>query len=511
MYSCLVHNIYVINFIPTGKIENMNDSIKAIILAAGKGTRMKSSLPKVLHKISGKALVERVVDSVLEIDNLDEIFVITGHQSESVTEFLNENYHNEIIKTVLQEPQLGTGHAVFQAYDYLKNFKGTAIVLCGDTPLLTTQTLQGFIEFHKKSEAALTVMSALFDDPTNYGRIVRDDNENIKKIVEQKDANSEEKQIKEINAGVYCIEWEKISPAFFELTTNNEQGEYYLTDIIDWSVKKGLKTCGFILENNKEIFGINSRQHLTEASNFLNTMTIEKLMDNGVTFISPENTFVSPETKIGQDSIIYPGCVIEGANIFGENCIIGPNAFIEGDVKTGNNVKILQSKVSNAYIGDNSTVGPFAHLRDRVEINSDVRIGNFVEVKKSTIDSSTNVSHLSYVGDSSVGRNVNIGAGTITANYDPLSKKKSRTIIEDNVKIGSNSVLVAPVTIKNNANIAAGSVITKEVPEFSLAIAREKQKNIDNWVKKRVSDCEAIQKNEMDCRVGTGDKSPSSQ
>jgi len=329
-------------------------------------------------------------------------------------------------------------------------------------------------------------MSALFDDPMNYGRILRDGKGNLKKIVEEKDANQQEKEIKEINAGVYCLEWEKISPAFFELTTNNEQGEYYLTDIVDSSVKKGLKTCGFILENNKEIFGINSRQHLAEATRFLNTTTVKKLMEKGVTFVSPENTFVSPETKIGQDSIIYPGCVFEGSNMFGENCILGPNTFIEGDVKTGNNVKITQSKVSNAYIGENSTVGPFAHIRDRVEINSNVRIGNFVEIKKSTVDSSTNVSHLSYIGDSKLGKNVNIGAGTITANYDPLSKKKSPTVIEDNVKIGSNSVLVAPVTIKNSANVAAGSVITKEVPAFSLAIAREKQKNIDNWVKKRI-------------------------
>lgn len=490
----------------------MNDSVKAIILAAGKGTRMKSSLPKVLHKISGKALLERVIDSVLEIDNSDEIFVITGHQSESVTDFLNNNYPNKTIKTVLQEPQLGTGHAVFQAYEYLKDFKGTVIVLCGDTPLLTSQTLQNFIEYHNKSQASLTVMSALFDDPTNYGRIVRDELGNLKKIVEEKDANQQEKEIKEINAGVYCIEWEQISPAFFELTTNNEQGEYYLTDIIDWSVKKDLKTCGFILENNKEIFGINSREHLAEASCFLNTLTVKKLMDNGVTFISPENTFVSPETKIGQDSIIYPGCVIEGTNIFGENCIIGPNTFIEGDVKTENNVKIIQSKVSNAHIGENSTIGPFAHLRDKVEINSDVRIGNFVEVKKSTVDSSTNVSHLSYIGDSSIGKNVNIGAGTITANYDPLSKKKSKTIIEDNVKIGSNSVLVAPITIKKSSSVAAGSVITKEVPENSLAIARGKQKNIEKWVEKKLSGCLPMRTTEAekshdiakscDCHVG---------
>lgn len=475
----------------------MSNSVKAIILAAGKGTRMKSSLPKVLHKISGKALLERVIDAVLEVNNLSKVFVITGHQSESVTAFLNNKYHNQTIKSVLQEPQLGTGHAVFQAYNDIKDFQGTVLVLCGDTPLLTSQTLQGFVDFHKKSEAALTVMSALFDDPTNYGRIIRDDSGNISKIVEEKDANSEEKQIKEINAGVYCLEWEKISPAFFELTTNNEQGEYYLTDIIDWSVKKDFKTCGYILDNNKEIFGINSRAHLAEATGFLNTITIQKHMDNGVTFISPENTFISPETKIGQDSIIYPGCVIEGSNIFGENCVIGPNTFIEGNVKTGNNVKIIQSKASNAYIGENSSIGPFAHLRDRVEINSDVRIGNFVEVKKSTVDSSTNISHLSYVGDSIVGKNVNIGAGTITANYDPLSKKKSQTVIEDNVKIGSNSVLIAPITVKNSANVAAGSVITKEVPEFSLAIAREKQKNMENWVEKKLTKIDSDNKIEI--------------
>jgi bifunctional UDP-N-acetylglucosamine pyrophosphorylase/glucosamine-1-phosphate N-acetyltransferase len=467
----------------------MSDSVKAVILAAGKGTRMKSSLPKVLHKILGKALVERVIDSVLELENLYEIFVITGHQSEVVKDFLENKYQtqNHVIKTALQEPQLGTGHAVFQAYEDLKDFKGTVIVLCGDTPLLTTETLQQFVDFHKKEQASLTVMSALFDNPTNYGRIVRDNSGNLNKIVEEKDASAEEKAIKEINAGVYCIEWEKISPAFFDLTTNNEQGEYYLTDIVDWSVKKGYKTCGFILENNKEIFGINSREHLAEATGYLNTSTINKLMAEGVTFVSPENTYVSPETRIGQDSIVYPGCVFEGANIFGENCIIGPNTFIGGDVKTANNVKIIQSRVSNAYIGENSTVGPFAHIRERVEINSDVKIGNFVEVKKSTIDSNTNVSHLSYVGDSSLGKNVNIGAGTITANYDPLSKKKSKTVLEDNVKIGSNSVLVAPVTVKNGANVAAGSVITKEVPEYALAIAREKQKNMENWVKKKSS------------------------
>jgi len=470
----------------------MTNSVKAIILAAGKGTRMKSAFPKVMHKIMGKALIERVLNSVLKIDNLFEIIVIAGYQSELVTEFLHTKYHNSIIKTVLQEQQLGTGHAVFQAHDLLKNFKGTVIVLCGDTPLLTAKTLRDFVKYHKNSGSSLTAMSAIFDDPTNYGRIARDKNGCIKKIVEEKDANPQEKEIKEINAGVYCMEWEKIAPAFFELTTNNKQGEYYLTDIVASSVNKGLKTDVFILENKNEIFGINSRQHLAEAANILNKLTLENLMDRGVTFISPENTFVSPETEIGQDSIVYPGCMIEGANIFGENCILGPNTFIGGNVKTGNNVEIIQSKVSNAFIGENSTIGPFAHIRDRVEINSNVRIGNFVEIKKSNINSSTNVSHLSYIGDCEVGGNVNIGAGTITANYNPLTKKKNKTIIEDNVKIGSNSVLVAPVTVKNSANIAAGSVITKEVPEFALGLARIKQTNIENWVHKKLNNIETV-------------------
>jgi len=465
----------------------MTNRIKAVILAAGKGTRMKSSFPKVMHKVLGKELLGRVIDSVLKIDELLETIVITGYQAELVNEFVTNKYSHAQIKTILQEQQLGTGHAVFQAYDSLKDFDGTVMILCGDTPLLTSQTLREFTQCHSESEAALTVMSAKFDNPTNYGRIARNEEGKISKIVEEKDATSIEKEIKEINAGVYCLDWQKIAPAFFELKTNNKQGEYYLTDIISWAVSKGLKSEVYCLENKDEIFGINSKSDLAHATNILNKSTINKLMDDGVTFVSPENTFVSPETEIGKDSIVYPGCVIEGSNIFGENCIIGPNTFIEGNVKAGNNIKIIQSKVSSAFIGDNSTVGPFAHLRDRVEVNSNVRIGNFVEIKNSKIDFSTNISHLSYVGDAQIGQNVNIGAGTITANYDPISKKKSLTVIEDNVKIGSNSVLVAPVIVKNSANIAAGSVITKEVQEFALGIAREKQVNIKNWVQKKLS------------------------
>jgi bifunctional UDP-N-acetylglucosamine pyrophosphorylase/glucosamine-1-phosphate N-acetyltransferase len=467
-----------------------NNSVKAIILAAGKGTRMKSSTPKVLHGILGKTLLERAVDTVLNISNIAEVFVVVGHQSDKVSEFLNKIYIDKScpVKSVLQEPQLGTGDAVFKVYEELKHFKGTVLILCGDTPLLTPETLSGFIDFHKKSDSALTVMSAMVENPQNYGRIVKDVKGNLKRIVEEKDATQEEKQINEINAGVYCIEWESISPAFFDLTANNKQGEYYLTDIVEWSCQKGLKVEAYTIENDMEILGVNSKSDLALAGYLLNMKTVSKLMENGVTVIDPENTWISPETSIGQDTVIYPGCYIEGKNIIGNNCVLGPSLFIGGGVAAGNNVKIFQSRVSNAVISENSSIGPFAHIRDNVEIKSNVRVGNFVEIKNSVIDESTNVAHLSYVGDSTLGKNVNIGAGTITANYNPLTKEKNRTFIEDGAKIGSNSVLVAPVTIAKDANVAAGSVITKDVPQCSLAITRTPQRIIEGWVEKKLKE-----------------------
>lgn len=422
--------------------------IKSVILAAGKGTRMKSETPKVLHEIFGKTLVGYVLDNVKNITS--ENFVIVGHHAEEVENFVKKNYTNA--KTVLQTPQLGTGHAVSMVCPMLKDYKGLVLILCGDTPLITEETLKKFIEFHKSQNSDLTVMSTIFENPTNYGRIIRETDNTLKCIVEEKDATPEQKAVKEVNAGIYCIDWAKVQPAFSQLTSNNAQGEYYLTDIIEWGKKNNLNVNAYIMENNEEIFGINSRLHLAEATKIMQKRINEKHMINGVTIVDPSTTYISADTEIGQDTIIFPSTYIEGANKIGKNC----------------------------------KIGPCAHLRGGVEIADNVKIGNFVEVKKSKIASNTNAGHLSYIGDSEVGAHVNIGAGTITANYNPLTKEKSKTILQNNVKIGSNSVLVAPVTIEEGANVGALSVITKNIPQWSLALTRSPIRILSDWVKKQL-------------------------
>lgn len=422
--------------------------IKSVILAAGKGTRMKSNLPKVLHEIMGKALVGYVLDSVKHITN--ENFVIVGHHAEEVEKYVISHYENA--KTVLQSPQLGTGHAVSMICPMLENYSGQVLILCGDTPLITEDTLKKFVEYHRENKSDITVMSAIFENPTNYGRIIRDTDNSLKCIVEEKDATLEQKAIKEVNAGIYCINWAKVKSAFSQLTSNNAQGEYYLTDIIEWGKKNGLSVNAYIMENNIETFGINSRVQLAEALKLLQKRINEKHMINGVTIVDPETTYISADTEIGQDTIIYPSTYIEGENKIGSNC----------------------------------KIGPMAHLRGGVEIGDYCKIGNFVEVKKAKIASHTNAGHLSYIGDSEIGSYVNIGAGTITANYNPLTKVKSKTVLKDNVKIGSNTVLVAPVKVEEGANVGALSVITKNIPAWALALTRSPLRVLSDWVKKQL-------------------------
>lgn len=424
--------------------------VKSIILAAGKGTRMKSDTPKVLHEIFNKTLLGYVIDAVNDTNMADENYVIVGHQAERVEEYVKSNYDNA--KTILQSEQLGTGHAVSMACPYLENFDGEVIILCGDTPLITSDTLKTFIEGHRKLNSDITVMSAVFNNPTNYGRIVRNTDGTLNSIVEEKDATAEQKAIKEINAGIYCLNWTKVKDAFSQLKTNNAQGEYYLTDIIQWGNENGLNVNAHILERNEEIYGINSKLNLAEATKIMNQRTLNKLMTEGVTIVDPSSTWIDEQTEIGKDTIIYPSTYIEGKNKIGSNC----------------------------------KIGPFAHLRGDVVLEDYVKIGNFVEVKKATIKSHTNACHLTYIGDSEIGERVNIGAGTITANYNPLNKVKSKTVIKDDVKIGSNSVLVAPVEISEGANVGALSIITKNVPEWSLAITRTPLKVFKDWVRTKL-------------------------
>lgn len=422
-------------------------SIKSVILAAGKGTRMKSQTPKVLHEIYGKTLLGYVLDSVKNLT--EENFVIVGHHAEEVEKFVKDNYENA--QTVLQSPQLGTGHAVSMVCPSLEDYEGLVLILCGDTPLIQEETLRKFVEHHKSLNSDITVMSTIFDDPTNYGRIIRESDGSLKCIVEEKDATAEEKAVKEVNAGIYCLDWGKVKSAFSQLTSNNAQGEYYLTDIIEWGKKHSLNVNAYILEDNREIYGINSRINLAQATKYLNERVLTKLMTEGVTIVDPASTWISADTQIGQDTIVYPATYIEGKNKIGKNC----------------------------------KIGPCAHLRGGVEVADNVKLGNFVEVKKSKISSNTNVGHLSYIGDSELGEHVNIGAGTITANYNPITKAKSKTVIKDHVKIGSNTVLVAPVTVDEGANIGALSVITKNVQAWALALTRTPVRIIEDWVKKQ--------------------------
>lgn len=423
--------------------------IKAVILAAGKGTRMKSeTTPKVLHQIMGKTLLGYVLDNVKNFAS--EQFVIVGHHAQEVEDFVKTNYTNA--KTVLQTPQLGTGHAVSMVCPNLENYDGLILILCGDTPLIKEETLKSFVDFHKSNNSDITVMSTIFDNPTNYGRIIRDTDNSLKCIVEEKDATPEQKAVKEVNAGIYCLNWGKVKSAFSQLKTNNAQGEYYLTDIISWGKEQALKVNAFILDDSDEIYGINSRLNLATATKFMNRRNLERYMENGVTIVDLESTWISEDTEIGTDTIIYPATYIEGKNKIGKSC----------------------------------KIGPCAHLRGGVEVCDNVKVGNFVEVKKSKISSNTNVGHLSYIGDSELGEHVNIGAGTITANYNPLTKAKTKTVLKNDVKIGSNTVLVAPVTVEDGANVGAGTVVTKNISAWSLAITRSPLRVIENWVKKQL-------------------------
>lgn len=452
----------------------MND-IFAIVLAAGQGTRMKSKLYKVLHPVCGKPMVEHVVDNILTLD-VNRIVTIVGHGADKVKEQLVEKS-----EYVLQSEQLGTAHAVMQAESILGDLEGVTLVVCGDTPLIRPETMKALFEHHVAQNAKATILTAIADDPTGYGRVIRDDQGQVAQIVEHKDATPKQRLEKEINTGTYCFDNKALFEALKLVNNNNVQGEYYLPDVIEILKQKGEIVTAYVCEDFNETLGVNDRIALSKAEEIMRERINKKHMANGVTIINPSMTHISIDAEIGRDTIIYPGVVIEGKTVIGEDCVIGPNSQIN-DSTIGNRTVVKHSVVQQSVIGEDTSVGPFAHLRPEAELGNHVKIGNFVEVKKSKIGDESKVSHLSYIGDAEVGKNVNIGCGSITVNYD--GKNKHKTIIEDNVFVGCNANLVAPVTLRTGSFIAAGSTITKEVPKDSLAIARARQENKIDYAKK---------------------------
>ncbi|WP_432204853.1 bifunctional UDP-N-acetylglucosamine diphosphorylase/glucosamine-1-phosphate N-acetyltransferase GlmU [Cetobacterium somerae] len=447
-------------------------SLKTLILAAGKGTRMKSELPKVLHKVCGVPMVQKIVDTCSKIGSIDNILIL-GHKKEEILKVLpNVDY-------VVQEEQLGTGHAVIQAKEKLKDFDGTIMILCGDTPLLREETLKKLYNYHKETKAITTILTSIYENPFGYGRIVKE-NGNVIGIIEEKEATSEIKSIKEVNAGVYCFESKELLETLDRIDNKNEKGEYYLTDVIAINVKDGKKVEAFLLEDNDEILGINSKIELEKANCIMRDRINLQHMENGVILIDKNNTYIEEAVEIGQDTIIYPGALLQGNTKIGEKCeILGNTRII--DCEIGNNVRVESSVLEESIVESKVTIGPFAHLRPKSHLKEEVHIGNFVEVKKSVLEKGVKAGHLTYLGDATVGEKTNIGAGTITCNYD--GKNKFKTTIGKNAFIGSDTMLVAPVNIGENALVGAGSVITKDVPENALAVSRSKQVIKFDWRK----------------------------
>ncbi len=453
----------------------MSDLV-TVVLAAGKGTRMKSALPKVLHRVGGKSMLQHVLDAASAAGARRNI-VVVGFGGEQVKEAIGEQ-----AEFVVQKEQLGTGHAVQQAADLLQNETGTVMVLCGDTPLLTGDLLKRLYEEHLAADAKATVLTAIMPDATGYGRIIRTASGTVEKIVEHKDATEAERQVREVNSGIYCFAAKELFTALSEVTCDNAQGEYYLPDVLEILRKKGEKIWAVAADDYESTLGINSRVQLAGAEKILRRRKNIELMDNGVTILDPDSTFVDAGVTIGRDTVLYPFTWLEGSTTVGENCEIGPNTRFT-DTKIGDAVKAQFSYGHECEIADGVTMGPYVHLRPNTKLAPKVKIGNFVEVKNSNIGEGTKLPHLSYIGDCDMGSGVNMGCGTITVNYD--GKTKFRTKIGNDAFIGCNSNLVAPVEVGDGAYVGAGSTITKYVPPADLAIARARQTNISGWADKR--------------------------
>ena len=446
-------------------MNSQNNPLNVLVMAAGLGTRMKSNRAKVLHELGGRPLIAHVVRAAQALAP-QTILVVVGHQAEEVEQATLAEVGG-LASFALQAKQRGTGDAVESARATFADSNSLVLVLSGDVPLIKAETLQKLIDEHRASGAACTILSVRLENPTGYGRIIRDEQGQFQRIVEQKDASEEERKVKEINSGIYCFESSDLFAALRRVEPKNQQGEYYLTDVAEIILANKRKVEVFVHHDAREVSGINTRAELAEFENLIRRNAIRRLMvEDGVTFIDPAHAYISPDAQIGRDSIIYPDVMIEGTSVIGEGCVIRSGARISNS-RLGHGVVVKDhSIVVDSEIGANCSIGPFAHLRMNATLEDTATVGNFVEVKKSRLKRGTKAMHLTYLGDATIGERTNIGAGTVTCNYDGV--RKHETVIEDDVKIGSDTMLVAPVRVGARSVTGAGSVVTKDVPPDSL-------------------------------------------
>ncbi|MDY6083690.1 MAG: bifunctional UDP-N-acetylglucosamine diphosphorylase/glucosamine-1-phosphate N-acetyltransferase GlmU [Dialister sp.] len=453
----------------------MGGELTAVILAAGQGTRMKSEYPKVLHRVCGVPMVEQVT-RVVRGAGFDTCVMITGFKENLVREYMD----GRGIRFIHQEEQLGTGHAVMQALPEFKDHpEGYVLVVCGDTPLLREETIRLLAGACREKNASAAVLTASVPEPFGYGRILRDESGRMMGIVEQKDGTQEQLAIHEINTGTYVFRAGDLMEALSQITNDNAQGEYYLTDVFEIMIREGKTVLPVEAADVDETMGVNSRLQLSKADRILRLRKAEALMNEGVSIVDPERTYIEQDVRVGTDTILYPGCILQGCTVVGKHCELGPDVQLT-DVTCGAYTRLNRVYAHSCAIGKYNEIGPFVHLRPGTVLHDHIKIGNFVEVKNSTIGDGTKLPHLIYCGDSDLGDNVNFGCGTVTVNFD--GKEKHRCVIGDHAFIGCNTNLVAPVTIGDRAFTAAGSTITKDVPPRALAVARGRQTNIEEWV-----------------------------
>lgn len=449
----------------------------SIILAAGEGSRMKSNIPKVTHRICGKPILSYVIDASRGA-GIENNYCIIGHGADRVKELIDDDSIEYRIQPTEEGSPYGTGYAVMQAQDDIED-DSTVLILYGDTPLITDTTIKDLLDYHKDNQNDGTVLTAFVEDPTGYGRIIRDENKEVLKIVEQKDGSEEELEIKEINSGIYVFNGRLLKEALDKTTNDNAQNEYYVTDVIQILKDEGKKVGAYLMEDSIEIHGINSKVQLAFCEKVMRKRINERLMADGAIIIDPDTTYIENTVSVGRDTIIYPGTIIKAKTSIGKDAIIGENCRIE-NARIGDRVEVHSSTILESEVGDDTKIGPNAYLRPNSKLGRNVKVGNFVEIKNSTLGDNTKASHLAYVGDADVGNNVNIGCGVVFVNYNGVEKFRSK--VGDHAFVGSNSNLVAPVEVEDWGYIAAGSTITDTVEEASLSIARARQVNKKNWV-----------------------------